>query len=65
MEKPYYKKNEEDEEHRKEYEANKEMLEILDDPFKDPTEDLIDNLVAMADENKNASIQAAMKTNET
>lgn len=41
------------------------MQEILDDPFKDPMEDLVDNLVAMANENENASIQAAMKTNET
>jgi hypothetical protein len=67
MEKPYYKKHEEDEERRKESEANKELMAILDDPFKDPMEDLVDNLVAMADENQNATMQAAVKasSNET
>lgn len=60
MEKPFYQEKEKEDEARKEADANKELMELLGDPFKDPMEDLVDNLVAMADENKNATLQAAV-----
>lgn len=60
MEKPYYKENEIEEDNRKEAEANQALQEILGDPFKDPMEDMIDNLIAMADETQEAKANATM-----
>ena len=51
MRKPYYQKLAKDEDVRKTAEAQKDLEDLISNPFKDPTQELIDEYASQAEQN--------------
>lgn len=66
MRKPYYQKLAQDEDDRKKVEAQKELEELIQNPFKDPTQELIDEYATVAEQNqKSEELEEEKKANAT
>ena len=50
MRKPYYIQQAQEDEDRKKAEAQKELEELIQNPFKDPTQELIDEYATKAEQ---------------
>ena len=55
MRKPYYKEQKKQQEELEIANAKKEVAEFMKDPFKDPTQELIDEYANLADSRKSTN----------
>lgn len=52
MRKPYFQQLAKDEDERKKADAQRELEDLIQNPFKDPTKDLIDEYASLAEQNQ-------------